>query len=159
MKPLTHVDRNGRATMVDVSRKAPSRRRATVQALIRLSADAFEAIQQQRLLKGDPFTVAKIAGLQAAKRTDELIPLCHPLPIEHLEIAFELDAVARTIRVVSHSTTTAKTGIELEAFVATSVASLALYDMIKAIDPSAVITDLCLLQKTGGRHAFRRKTS
>ena len=159
MKSLTHVDRNGRAKMVDVSRKAPSRRRATVQALIHLSADAFEAIQQQRLLKGDPFTVAKIAGLQAAKRTDELIPLCHPLPIEHLDITFELDTATRTVRVIAESTTTAKTGIELEAFVAASVASLALYDMIKAIDPSAVITDLCLLRKTGGRHPFRRKTS
>lgn len=142
--------------MVDVSAKTPTRRHAHVQAVLHLSAEAFQAIQQQRLLKGDPFTVATIAGLQAAKRTDELIPLCHSLPLEHLEITYTSDATARTIRVVAHATTTAKTGIELEAFVAASVASLALYDMVKAIDPAATVTDLCLLRKTGGTHRFKR---
>ncbi len=142
--------------MVDVSPKVATHRQATVQCLVQLSSEAFEAIQQQTLKKGDPFTVAKIAGIQAAKRTAELIPLCHPLPIEHLEITFEPDATTHTIRLVAQATTTAKTGIEMEAFVAASVASLALYDMVKAIDPSATITDLCLLRKTGGKQGFQR---
>jgi cyclic pyranopterin phosphate synthase len=142
--------------MIDVSAKAPTRRQAHVQAVINLSPEAFEAIQQQSLKKGDPCTVAKIAGIQAAKRTAELIPLCHPLPIEHLEITFEPDATTHTVRLVAQATTTAKTGVEMEAFVAVSVASLALYDMVKAIDPSATITDLYLVRKTGGKQGFQR---
>ena len=157
MKRLSHLDRNGRARMIDVSAKPPTRRQAHVQAVIQLSPESFEAIQQQSLRKGDPFTVAKIAGIQAAKRTSELIPLCHPLPIEHLEIAFELEAATHTVRLVAQATTTAKTGIELEAFVAVAIASLALYDMVKAVDPAATITDLQLLRKTGGKQPFSRR--
>ena len=142
--------------MVDVSAKPPTHRQARVQAVITLSPEAFEAIQRQSLKKGDPFTVAKIAGIQAAKRTSELIPLCHPLPIEHLEIAFEPDAATHTVRLIAQATTTAKTGIELEAFVAAAIGSLALYDMVKAIDPGATITDLQLLRKTGGKRPFTR---
>ena len=155
-KRLSHLDRNGRARMIDVSAKAPTRRQAQVQAVIRLSPEAFEAMQRQSLKKGDPFTVAKIAGIQAAKRTSDLIPLCHPLPLEHLEIIFEPDAATHTVRLIAQTTTTAKTGIELEAFVAAAVASLALYDMVKAVDPAATITDLQLLRKTGGSQPFRR---
>ncbi|MDP3723700.1 MAG: cyclic pyranopterin monophosphate synthase MoaC [Candidatus Omnitrophota bacterium] len=156
MRRLSHLDRDGRARMVDVGAKVATRRQAQVQSVIHLSAEAFEAIQQQSLKKGDPFTVAKIAGIQAAKRTAEIIPLCHPLPIEHLEITCEPDATAHIIRLVAQATTTAKTGIEMEAFVAASVASLALYDMVKAIDPAATITDLQLLHKTGGKQPFTR---
>ena len=156
LKPLSHLDRNGRAKMLDVSAKTPTRRQAHVQAVINLSPEAFEAIQQQSLKKGDPFTVAKIAGIQAAKRTAELIPLCHPLPVEHLEITFEPDATTHTIRLVAQATTTAKTGIELEAFVAAAIGALALYDMVKAVDPAATITDLQLLRKTGGKQGFQR---
>lgn len=142
--------------MVDVSAKIATRRQAQVQCVIHLAPEAFEAIQQQTLQKGDPYTVAKLAGIQAAKRTDELIPLCHSLPLEHLEIMFEPMASAHAIRLVAHATTTAKTGIEMEALIAASVASLALYDMVKAIDPAATITDLCLLRKTGGKQGFQR---
>ncbi len=142
--------------MVDVSAKTPTRRRALVEGTLVLSPTAFVAIQRHALMKGDPFTVAKLAGLQAAKRTDELIPLCHSLPLEHLDIVFEPDAQACAIRVVCEATTTAKTGIEMEAMTATSVALLALYDMVKGIDPAATITDLRLLRKTGGTHGFRR---
>jgi len=142
--------------MVDVGAKVATRRQAQVQCVIHLAPEAFEAIQQQALKKGDPFTIAKIAGIQAAKRTAELIPLCHPLPIEHIEITFEPDATTHTVRLVAQATTTAKTGIEMEAFVAASIASLVLYDMVKAIDPSATITDLCLLRKTGGKQGFQR---
>ena len=142
--------------MVDVSAKAPTRRQAHVQAVMRMSPEAFEAIQRESLKKGDPFTVAKIAGMQAAKRTSELIPLCHSLPIEHLEMAFEPDAATQTIRLIASATTTAKTGIELEAFVAAAIGALALYDMVKAVDPAATITDLQLLHKTGGKRPFSR---
>ena len=159
MKPLSHVDRRGRARMVDVGAKAPTRRQARVQAVITLSPEAFEAIQRESLKKGDPFTVSQIAGIQAAKRTAELIPLCHALPIDHLEVTHEPNAATHSIRVVARAATTAKTGVELEAFVAAAVGALALYDMVKSIDPAATITDLQLLSKTGGEHAFDRKTS
>jgi len=143
--------------MVDVSAKTPTRRQAHVQAIIHLSPRAFEAIQHQSLKKGDPFTVAKIAGIQAAKRTAELIPLCHPLPIEHLDIEFEPDARAHTVTLTSTATTTAKTGIEMEALTAAAIAALALYDMVKSVDPAATITNLQLVTKTGGNQAFERR--
>lgn len=142
--------------MVDVSRKVATRRQADVQCAIHLSSEAFAALHTRRLVKGDPLTVATIAGIQAAKRTAELIPLCHPLPIEHLDISFEPDAATHTIRLRSRATTTAKTGIELEAFVAAAIAALALYDMVKAADPAATITDLALVRKTGGAQDFER---
>ena len=142
--------------MVDVGAKVATRRQAQVQCVIHLAPEAFEAIQQQTLKKGDPFTVAKIAGIQAAKRTAELIPLCHPLPIDHLEMTYESSAATHAIRLVAHAATTAKTGVELEAFVAAAIGALALYDMVKAIDPAATITDLQLLCKTGGKEPFAR---
>ena len=154
MDCLRHPEAGG--GMVDVSAKAPTRRQAHVQAVMRMSPEAFEAIQHESLRKGDPFTVAKIAGMQAAKRTSELIPLCHPLPIEHLEMAFEPDAATQTIRLIASATTTAKTGIELEAFVAAAIGALALYDMVKAVDPAATITDIQLLKKSGGKQVFER---
>lgn len=156
MKRLSHVDRHGRAKMVDVSAKVPTHRQARAQCEIRLSPEAFDAMQHHGLQKGDPFTVAKIAGIQAAKRTDELIPLCHPLPIEHVEIRFVPDAATHTVQVVCETATTAKTGIEMEAFVGVSVAALTLYDMVKAIDPSSTINNMRLLQKTGGKQGYRR---
>ena len=142
--------------MVDVSQKVLTRRQAQVQCLLHLTPEAFRAVQGQALLKGDPFTVAKIAGIQAAKRTAELIPLCHPLPIEHLEIQFEPNASTHTIRLTAQTTTTAKTGIELEAFIAAAIGAIALYDMVKALDPAATITDLRLMHKTGGKGLFHR---
>jgi cyclic pyranopterin phosphate synthase len=142
--------------MVDVGVKPATRRQAQVSGCVRLSADAMEAIDRDRLAKGDAFTVAKIAGIQAAKRTAELIPLCHPLPIDHLDVTFAVDRGAGTIRVTAVALTTARTGIEMEAFVAASVAALALYDMVKAIDPGATITQLQLIRKTGGKRPFQR---
>ena len=155
-KRLSHLDRHGRARMVDVSAKVPTMRQAQVQCVIRLSPEAFKAIQQRSLKKGDPFTVAKIAGIQAAKRTAELIPLCHSLPIDHLELTYEPDAATHAIRLIAHAATTAKTGVELEAFVAAAIGALTLYDMVKAVDPAATVTDLHLLRKTGGKEPFTR---
>ena len=142
--------------MVDVGAKGATRRQAQVQCVIHLAPEAFEAIQEQTLKKGDPFTVAQIAGIQAAKRTAELIPLCHPLPLDHLEMTYEPSAATHSIRLVASAATTAKTGVELEAFVAAAIGALALYDMVKAIDPAATITDLQLLRKTGGKQPFTR---
>ncbi|MBI4354309.1 MAG: cyclic pyranopterin monophosphate synthase MoaC, partial [Candidatus Omnitrophica bacterium] len=109
--------------MVDVSEKTPTVRRAIVEGGLRLSPEAFDAMQRQTLGKGDPLTVAKIAAIQAAKRTAELIPLCHPLPIEHVNVRFVLEPAMHTVQIVCETTTTAKTGVEMEAFVAVSVAA------------------------------------
>ncbi|MBI2884717.1 MAG: cyclic pyranopterin monophosphate synthase MoaC [Candidatus Omnitrophica bacterium] len=159
MNTLSHIDRRGRARMVDVGRKTPTRRHARVQGVVHVSPDAFAALQAHTLAKGDAFTVAHLAGIQAAKRTWELIPLCHPVPIEHVEVACEPEAATTTIRVTATATTTAKTGIEMEAFTACLIACLALYDMVKAVDPSATITDVQLVQKSGGKREFSREIS
>ncbi len=156
MTQLSHVDGQGRARMVNVAAKVPTFRWALAKGSIVLSAAAFDAMQQQTLKKGDPFTVAKLAGISAAKRTDELIPLCHSLPLEQIEIAFESDPSTSAIHVVCETATTAKTGIEMEAMTAVSVALLALYDMVKAVDPAATITAIQLLRKTGGKTGFSR---
>jgi cyclic pyranopterin phosphate synthase len=156
---LSHLDAQGRAHMVDVSDKTPTPRRARVQAVLHLSAEAFAALQRHDLAKGEPLTVAKLAGIQAAKRTAELIPLCHPLPLEHVDLRFELDAATSTIRIVAQTTTTGKTGVEMEAFVAAAIGAVALYDMVKAVDPAATITDLQLLDKSGGRAPFTRRAA
>ena len=159
MRRLSHFAPDGRARMVDVSAKRSTRRQATVEATVRLSPAAFRALMERTLTKGDAFTVAKIAALQAAKRTDELIPLCHALPIEQAEVTLTPEPLARSVRVRATMTTTAKTGIELEAFVAATTAALALYDMVKAVDPAAVISDVQLLSKTGGQRPFFREKS
>lgn len=153
---LSHVDQHGNARMVNVSRKRATMRQAIVQGIVTLSREAFVALQRASLEKGDALTVAKLAGIQAAKRTAELIPLAHPLPIEHLEVTFSPEETSCCVRVTATAVTTAKTGIELEAFVAAAIAALALYDMIKAVDPGAKVTDLALIKKTGGRQPFRR---
>ena len=142
--------------MVDVSAKRPSLRRAVVESSVQLSPAAFRALTDRTLTKGDALTVAKVAALQAAKRTDELIPLCHALPIEHAEVGFDLDPAACRVRIRASMATTAKTGVEMEAFVAATTAALAIYDMVKAIDPAATICDVRLVRKTGGKQPFRR---
>ena len=153
---LSHVDSNGRARMVDVRAKTPTRRAATVQAEVRLSPAAFAALRGAQAKKGDALTVAQVAGIQAAKRTDELIPLCHSLGLEHVAVSVVPDEAAGAVRIVCETATTAKTGVEMEAFVGAAVAAVAVYDMIKAVDPGATITDLQLLQKTGGTNEFHR---
>lgn len=155
--PLSHLDHKGRARMVDVSAKPPTRRVAEARCVVRLSPEALAAMTHGGLEKGDAFSVAKIAGIQAAKRTAELIPLAHPLPIEHLDLVFDADREQSTIHVQAQATTTAKTGIELEALVACAISALTLYDMVKAIDPAATVTDLKLMFKRGGTHDLTRR--
>jgi cyclic pyranopterin phosphate synthase len=154
--PLTHLDASGRARMVDVSAKAPTDRWARARAVVRMSPDAAARVQAGDNPKGDVAAVARIAAIQAAKRTDELIPLAHSLPLTHVEPAIEVDADAGTVTVLAEARTTDRTGVEMEAMVACSVAALTVYDMVKGIEPGVVIERIELLDKTGGKSDFHR---
>lgn len=144
---LSHVDEAGRASMVDVGAKPPMRRRAVAECLLSAKATTLDAIMAGQLPKGEALGVARIAGIQAAKRTDELIPLCHTLPLDAVSIDFERRD-ASTLRVVASASTTARTGVEMEALTGAAVAALTVYDMTKAIDRELVISGLRLLEKT-----------
>ena len=147
---LTHLDENGAARMVDVGDKQMTRRAATAQAVVTMQPDTLEKIVDNNMPKGDVFACARIAGIMAAKHTWELIPMCHPLPIESIEI--EITPISDTdVRIVSTLRCTHKTGIEMEALTAASVAALTLYDMCKAVDRDMVIRDVMLLRKSGGK--------
>ena len=137
--------------MVDVGSKRRTRRRAVAQGRVFFNREAFSRLQENRLSKGDALAVARLAGIQAAKRTDEWIPLCHAIPLEHLEIEIELEPDERSARVVAEASARWTTGVEMEALVAVSAACLTLYDMAKAVDRGIRIGELQLLQKSGGR--------
>lgn len=154
-KRFSHLDDAGQASMVDVSAKAVTRREAEASCRVLLSSETVARLD--RLPKGDAFAVARLAGIQAAKRTDELIPLAHPLPIEHVDVSIEPDPDGVTLR--SRIVTVARTGAEMEALVACSTAALALYDMVKAVERTAVITDLRLEAKSGGKSGEFRRSS
>ena len=150
---LTHFDATGQVSMVDVSAKEATRRTATASAFVGLSAAVLEALPTNP--KGNPLEVARIAGIQAAKRTSELIPLCHPVALTH--VAVEMELIAGGVRIVATATTTAQTGVEMEALTAASVAALTVYDMCKAVDKGIVIHQIQLESKTGGKSGdFRR---
>jgi cyclic pyranopterin monophosphate synthase len=149
MSELTHLNSAGEAHMVDVGAKAETKRVAEAQALVSMSREAFDAIVQGNLKKGDALGTARIAGIMAAKRTSELIPLCHPIALTKVEITLTPDN--GHIRVQSHVECYGKTGVEMEALTAASVAALTIYDMAKAIDRSMVISDVQLLYKAGGK--------
>ena len=144
---LSHYDEHGQASMVDVSGKQPSRRTATASAFIELSPAVLAALPQNP--KGDPLEVARIAGIQAAKRTSELIPMCHPLPLTHVDVQAQLKD--NGVRITATAATFGVTGVEMEALTAVSVAALTVYDMTKALDKATVIRDLRLESKTGGK--------
>lgn len=147
---LTHIDDNGAARMVDVGEKEVTRRSASAQAVVSMQPQTLSLILSGDMPKGDVFACARIAGIMAAKRTWELIPMCHPLPIESIEI--EITPISDTdVRIVSTLRCTHKTGIEMEALTAASVAALTLYDMCKAVDRDMVIRDVMLLRKSGGK--------
>ncbi|HEY7544270.1 MAG TPA: cyclic pyranopterin monophosphate synthase MoaC [Blastocatellia bacterium] len=145
---LTHADEEGRSRMVDVSGKPVTHRVATASGMIHCAAATIEAIRQHTTPKGDPLEVARIAAVMAAKRTDEIIPLCHSLPLNTVDVQLELKEDG--IFISATAATDAKTGVEMEALTAVSVAALTLYDMCKAIDKKMVITDIKLVSKTGG---------
>lgn len=151
---LSHYDATGQARMVDVGAKQSTRRTATASAFVQLSAAVLEALPQNP--KGNPLEVARIAGIQAAKRTSELIPMCHPLPLTHVDV--QADVVNGGVRILATAATTGQTGVEMEALTAASVAALTVYDMTKALDKSIVIRDLQLESKTGGKSGdYQRK--
>ena len=154
MNKLSHYNAAGDVSMVDVSGKLSTKRTATARARMRMSPEVIQALPQNK--KGDPLQVARIAGIQAAKKTSELIPLCHPIPLSHVDLEFEIGA--RSIDITATAATNAQTGVEMEAMTAASVAALTIYDMTKAIDKGIEIRDIYLLEKTGGKSGvFRRK--
>ena len=148
---LSHLDASGTARMVDVSGKAETARIAEATGAIRMRPATFELIQRQALPKGDVLTVARIAGIQAAKRTSDLIPLCHPLALRGVDIALEMDGTLPGIRASAQVRTVGPTGVEMEALAAVSVALLTVYDMAKALDRGMRIDGIRLLKKSGGR--------
>jgi cyclic pyranopterin phosphate synthase len=153
---LTHLDAAGRARMVDVSAKTATDRYARARAVVRMSPKAASCVATGDNPKGDVAAVARIAAIQAAKRTDELIPLCHSLPLTHVDPSIAIDAEAGTVTLVVETRTTDRTGVEMEALVAASVGALTVYDMVKGIEPGVVIERVELLDKTGGKADFHR---
>jgi cyclic pyranopterin phosphate synthase len=153
MKKLSHYDRAGRATMVDISAKKDTKRTAKAQARVRIRPSVLKKLPQNP--KGDPLEVARIAGIAAAKRTSGLIPMCHPLLLSHVDVAVKVEA--RGVHITSTVATTGPTGVEMEALTAAAVAALTVYDMTKALDKGIEIQDLYLIEKTGGKSGdFRR---
>ena len=148
---FTHLDQEGRASMVDVSSKAPTAREAIARGKVFLGEKVFPLVRDRNLPKGDLFGAARIAGIQAAKRTWELIPLCHPLPLTKIDLDFHLNEEERSLEIQARVKTVAQTGVEMEALTAVSVAALTIYDMCKGIDKSLRITDIRLIKKTGGK--------
>jgi len=150
----THWDKQGRARMVDVTEKPATRRQARARVFLRMSPEALRRLPENP--KGNPLEIARIAGIAAAKRTAELIPLCHPLPLSHIDV--EARVCENGVELLSAVTATAATGVEMEALTAAAVAALTVYDMCKALDRGMEITSLCLLEKSGGRSGhYRRK--
>jgi cyclic pyranopterin phosphate synthase len=147
MKGFSHLDSRGDVRMVDVSSKPPVAREATARGEIHLQTSTLDAIEQNGIAKGNVFATARIAGIMAAKKTGELIPLCHPLNISHCAVEFEIPAARDRVVITATTRITAATGIEMEALTAVSVAALAIYDMCKAVDATMRITDIALVSK------------
>ena len=151
MSDLTHFDKNGNAWMVDVSDKDVSRRTATAQGVISVSREVIDAVTGKTIKKGDVLTVAQVAGIMGTKRTSELIPMCHPLGLNNASVTFDIDEEACTITAVCTAVCEGRTGVEMEALTGASVALLTIYDMCKSIDKRMVISDIHLVEKTGGK--------
>lgn len=152
---LTHLDASGQARMVDVSEKPPTRRHALAEVTVRMSAGTAAKVVAGDAPKGDVVGTARLAGIQAAKRTWDLIPLAHQLPLSDVDVRVEIDAESGEARIEAEAATTAGTGVEMEALTACSVAALTLYDMVKGIERGVVIDRLRLLEKSGGKHDWR----
>src|SRR6202046_1670458 len=149
MKKLSHYDKTGRVRMVDVTTKPSTSRTAVAHAFVRMKRVTIENVRQLKSPKGSPLEIARIAGITAAKRTSELIPLCHPLALTHVDVSAKL--CQNGVEITSEATATGPTGVEMEALVAASVASLTIYDMCKALERGMEITQLYVLKKSGGR--------
>ncbi|MBC8098358.1 MAG: cyclic pyranopterin monophosphate synthase MoaC [Armatimonadetes bacterium] len=149
---LTHLDDTGRATMVDVGAKPESERIAVASGVVLMQPETLRLIQAGALKKGDVLTVARIAGIMAAKRTSDLIPLCHPIALTKISVELTLDVEQSAVLITATAQTVGKTGVEMEALTAVSVAALTIYDMAKAVDRGMRISDIRLLEKRGGVH-------
>ena len=149
MAKLTHYTKRGQVRMVDVTAKPVTRRAAGARGFVRMKGSVLAQVRRLRTPKGNPLEVARIAGILAAKRTSEWIPLCHPLPLTHIDVSARL--VKNGIEITSRVTTSAQTGVEMEALVAVAAAGLTIYDMCKALDKGIAITDIFLVEKVGGK--------
>ena len=148
---LTHLDKNGNATMVDISDKKTTTRTAFASGVIHITQEILEAIKKDSIKKGNVFTVAKIAGINSAKMTEAIIPLCHQIPLDYIDINFDLHEENLIIEVLASVKTSHKTGVEMEALVAVNASLLTIYDMCKGVSKDMRITDIKLLKKTGGK--------
>jgi cyclic pyranopterin monophosphate synthase len=156
--PLTHIDKNGDINMVDVGKKDPTKRIAAARGKISMSREAFQAITEGSVSKGNVLATAKVAGIMAAKTTSSVIPLCHPLQIEKVSIDFFPDEKTGSIEAEAIVSVSGKTGVEMEAIHSVSIALITIYDMAKAIDKSMTISDIRLMEKSGGKSGpYRRK--
>jgi cyclic pyranopterin phosphate synthase len=155
---LTHLDESGAVRMVDVSGKATTLRRAVARGTVVFGAQAFRLLAANKLAKGDALAVARVAGIQAAKRTSEWVPLCHPVPLTRLEVAIDLQTRGRRARITATAEARWVTGVEMEALVAVAAAALSLYDMAKAVDRAIAIEDIVLVEKSGGRSGTWRRS-
>ena len=154
---LSHLDAAGRARMVDVGDKPVTSRRAVARGRVRLG-EAFDAVRDGKLPKGDVLAIARLAGIQGAKETSRLVPLCHPLPLSHVAVSLELDARTRSVVITAETRTEARTGVEMEALTAVAVAALAVYDTCKSVTKDLVIDEIELVSKEGGKSGtWRRK--
>jgi cyclic pyranopterin phosphate synthase len=154
---LTHLDEHGAARMVDVGDKPVTARRAVAQAVVRMAPETARAVQTGDAPKGDVLGTARIAGIQAAKRTGDLIPLCHPIGLDHVDVEGDVDAEAGTVTLTATASVTARTGIEMEAMTAAAVAALTVYDMVKGLERGVTIEAVALLEKSGGRSGTWRR--
>jgi cyclic pyranopterin phosphate synthase len=151
MTKLTHLDESGAAQMVDVGGKPATRREAIATGRVSMSPQALQLLAEGSLAKGDALAVARVGGIQAAKRCSDLVPLCHPLMLSSVEVDFQLDEASSAVLIEARCRVAGQTGVEMEALTAVSVAALTLYDMCKAADKNMVIGDICLQRKTGGK--------
>ena len=160
MKKLTHFDHDGAARMVDVSEKAETMREAVAAGRVTMMPETLRLILDRKVSKGDVFSVARIAGIMAAKKTADIIPLYHPVILSSVEVVFEPNEAESLVDIVATARTTGQTGVEMEALTAVSASGLAIYDMCKAVDRAMTITDIRLMKKTGGKSGtFERKVT
>jgi cyclic pyranopterin phosphate synthase len=157
MSELSHIDEQGRVKMVDTTAKSTTARRAVASARVLMSADTLVAVREHRTPKGDPLEAARLAGIMAAKRTADLIPLCHPLPLTHVDVQARIDEAG--VYLEAEVSTNAQTGVEMEALTAVAIAALTVYDMCKALDKAITITDIRLESKTGGKSGDYRRNA
>jgi len=151
MEKLSHIDKQGRPKMVDISGKAETERRAIAKGVVRMKAATLDLIKQGKTKKGEVLATAQLAGIMAAKKTPELIPLCHPVSIDEITVDFKLDEKNSAIEITSTAKSTGRTGVEMEALTATAVAALTIYDMCKGVDRGIKIDNIRLVEKSGGK--------